>query len=215
VFDAFMVEHAQRHHRPFVAFDPRHDYEELVAGRSRGEGIRAFLASRGIDLPEGSPSDAAGVETVCGLGNKKNALLRRHLALHGVAAVVGSHSYLEAARMAHLRRAVVSPSANTGAILEQAGLARLVEILVDGRAMAAEQLEAKPAPDLLLVACRELRVDPSRAVAFEISPVGVAAARAAGFAFVVGVAGSGEPGVLRASDADVVVTDLAQLLAVG
>jgi HAD superfamily hydrolase (TIGR01509 family) len=215
VFDAFLVEHAQRHQRPFVAFDPRHDYEELVAGRPRRDGIRAFLASRGVHLPEGSPSDAPGIETVYGLGNKKNELLRRYLDRQGVAAVEGSHSYLEAARMARLGRAVVSPSANTMTILERAGLAPLVDVRVDGHTMAVEQLEAKPAPDLLLVACHELRVEPSRAVAFETSPAGVAAARAAEFAFVVGVARSGEADELRARDADIVVSDLGQLLTVG
>jgi HAD superfamily hydrolase (TIGR01509 family) len=213
VFDAFLVEHAQRYHRPFVAFDSTHDYEEFVAGRPRRDGIRAFLASRGVNLPEGNRSDAPGVETRYGLGNKKNELLQRYLDRQGVAAVEGSHSYLEAARMARLGRAVVSPSANTVTILERAGLAQLVDVRVDGHTMAAEQLEAKPAPDMLLVACRELRVEPARAVAFEIAPVGVAAARAAGFAFVVGVARTGEADLLRASDTDIVVTDLGELLA--
>jgi beta-phosphoglucomutase-like phosphatase (HAD superfamily) len=215
VFDAFLVEHAQRHHRPFVAFDPRHDYQEFVSGRPRREGIRAFLASRGIDLPEGSASDPPAAETVHGLANRKNELLRRYLDRSGVAAVEGSHSYLEAVRMAHLGCAVVSPSVHTGAILERAGLGQLVEARIDGKAMAAEGLEAKPAPDVLLAACRELRVEPSCSAAFEISPVGVTAARAARFAFVVGVAHPGEDALLRASDTDLVVTGLGELLGVG
>jgi beta-phosphoglucomutase-like phosphatase (HAD superfamily) len=215
VFDVFLVGHAERHHQPFIPFDPTHDYPELVAGRPRRDGIRAFLASRGISLPEGRPADGPGAETVNGLANRKNQVLQRHLSREGVAAFEGSHSYLEAARMARLRRVVVSASANTGIILERAGLGPLVGARVDGHTIAVERLRVKPAPDTLFAACRLVRVEPSRAVAFETSPAGVAAARAAGFAFVVGVARSGEADVLRASDADVVITDLGELLAVG
>lgn len=215
VFDAFLVSHSGRHHRPFVAFDQKHDYEELVAGRPRHEGIRAFLASRGIDLPEGNASDPPAAETVHGLANRKNEVLRRYLERRGVAAVEGSHSYLEAVRMAGLGCAVVSPSLHTRTMLERAGLEQLVEVRIDGQTIAAEDLEAKPAPDMLLAACRDLGVAASRAAAFEISPVGVAAARAARFAFVVGVARTGEADLLRASDIDLVVTELGELLGGG
>jgi beta-phosphoglucomutase-like phosphatase (HAD superfamily) len=215
VFDAFLVGHAERNHRPFIPFDPMRDYPELVAGRPRRDGIRTFLASRGISLPEGSPDDGLGAATVHGLANRKYRVLRRRLGGKGVAAFEGSHSYLEAARMARLRRAVVSASANTELILERAGLRSLVEACVDGHTIAAEELRVKPAPDTLLAACDLVRVEPSRAVAFETSPTGITAARAAGFGFVVGVARSGEADLLRASEADVVVTDLGELLTVG
>jgi HAD superfamily hydrolase (TIGR01509 family) len=212
VFDAFLVGHAGRHGHPFIPFDPTHDYPELVAGRPRRDGIRVFLASRGISLPEGSPDDGPQAETVYGLANRKNEVLQRRLRRKGVVAFGGSHSYLEAARMARLRRVVVSASANTETILERAGLARLVEARVDGETIADERLRVKPAPDTLLAACRLACVEPSRAVAFETSPAGVTAARAAEFAYVVGVARSAEAAVLRASDADVVVNDLGELL---
>jgi beta-phosphoglucomutase-like phosphatase (HAD superfamily) len=116
--------------------------------------------------------------------------------------------------MAGLGAAVVSPSLHTGAMLERAGLEQLVDVRIDGQTMAAEGLEAKPAPDVLVAACRDLGVDPARAAAFEISPVGIAAARAARFAFVVGVARA-EADLLRASDTDLVVTELGDLLGSG
>ena len=212
-FDRFLLEQADRHHRPFVAFDRRHDYEELVAGKPRLEGVRDFLGSRGISLLEGDSDDPPGAPTVHGLANRKNRLLQQHLAREGVAALGGSRSYLQAARMARLSRAVVSASANTAAILDRAGLADLVDVRVDGWTIDAEGLRPKPAPDLLLAVCRRLEIEPRRAVAFETTPAGIAAARAAGVALVVGVDRSGEAELLRARDADLVVNDLTELLA--
>lgn len=212
-FDRFLLEQADLHHRPFIAFDPRHDYD-LVAARLRRDGVRSFLASRGIDLPEGRPDDPPGATTVYGLANRKNQLLRLLLERQGVAAFAGSRDYLAAAGIARLRRVVVSPSANTASILEHSGLARLVDLRIDGEAAEAKGLRPKPAPDMLLAACAQLGIDPRRAAAFETSTAGVLAARAAGVGLVVGVDRGGESELLRASDADVVVQDLTDLLAV-
>ena len=210
-FDRFLVEQAERHHRPYIPFDRRRDYESLVAERPRRDGVRSFLTSRGITLPEGSPDDPPGTGTIHGLANRKNELLQRRLSREGVIAFAGSRSYVQAVRMAGLHSAVVSPSANTSSILERAGLESLVDASVDGDMIEADHLRPKPAPDLLVTACRLLGVEPGRAAAFETTPAGVVAARAAEVAFVVAVHRTGDGEVLRASNADVVVGDLSEL----
>jgi beta-phosphoglucomutase family hydrolase len=211
-FDAFLSKRAANGNRQLGRFDETADYESSIAGRSRLDGVRRFLASRGISLPDGSADDPPGAETVHGLANGKNEALRQRLERQGVAAFEGSRCYLEAARTLGLRRAVVSASANTETILERAGLAGLVEERVDGNVIEAELLEAKPAPDTLLFACQRLQVQPAQSVAFETTSAGISAARAAGFRLAIGVERNGEAGGLLGSDADVVVGDLAELL---
>jgi len=196
----------------FAPFDLHTDYDEHIHGRPRLEGVRAFLASRGISLPEGNAEDPPGAETVYGLANRKREALLRQLDKQGVSAVEGSRRYLEAVRDAGLHRAVVSASANTKTILERAGLAGLVEERVDGDAILARRLRPRPAPDILLAACELLGVLPEQAVAFETSPAGVAAARAGGFRLVVGVDSSTRTHELRDQGADLVVSGLAELL---
>ena len=211
-FDRFLLEQAHLHQRPYIPFDPVHDYEDLVAGRPRLEGVRSFLVSRGISLPDGGSGDPADALTVHGLANRKNEVLQQHLRRDGVAAFSGSRSYLKAVRMAGLARVVVSPSANTDAILEHAGLTSLVDARVDGSTMEVEHLRPKPAPDTIAAACRLLGVDPQQAAAFETTPAGIAAAGAAGAGHIVAVHRHGDGDVLRASEADVVVGDLSDLL---
>ncbi|MGE0027300.1 MAG: HAD family hydrolase [Thermoleophilia bacterium] len=213
--DGFLFERAERSGQDFAPFDHGRDYELWVAGRPRVEGLRAFLGSRGIHLPEGAPEDPPGAETVHGLANRKNALLQRRLAEEGVRAFAGSRSYLEAARIVGVQRGVVSASENTAAILERAGLAHLIQERIDGEAIAGEGLRAKPSPDTLLAACARLAVTPARSAAFESSRAGIAAAREAGFAVVVGVNRHGQRSHLRADEADIVVNDLAQMLTRG
>jgi HAD superfamily hydrolase (TIGR01509 family) len=178
VFDRFLEERSERTHGRFAPFDPQRDYPAHLHGRPRREGVHAFLASRGISLP---PPE------VHALAEAKQAALARRLAQHSLHAFVGSEHYLELAREAGVRRAVVSASANASAMLAQVGLDRFVDVRVDGTTMAAERLRAKPAPDVLLAACERLAVAPERAAAFETTPAGVAAARRGGFAYVVAV----------------------------
>ncbi len=211
-FDAFLIERAERSHRPFIPFDHDRDYDEHIAGRPRLDGVRAFLASRGISLPEGTPADRPGTETVYGLANRKNQALRRRLDRAGVAAFEGSRCYLEAARMLGLHRAVVSASSNTVTILERAGLADLIEERVDGETMRSEHLLPLPAPDTVLAACELLHVQPRQTVVFETTPAGIAAARQAGARLAIGVDRNGHTRALRASDADAVIGDLSELL---
>jgi HAD superfamily hydrolase (TIGR01509 family) len=195
-----------------VPFNPAVDYWRLIHGRPRLEGVRAFLASRGIKLPEGDPRDPPGTETVHGLANRKNELLRRRIEERGVSAYEGSLHYLETALEAGVHTAVVSASANTRTILERAGLADFVEGCIDGNAIVAEHLRGRPAPDRLLAACREIGIEPEQAAAFETSPAGIAAAQAGGFALVVGVDQTGCADSLRAGGAELVVPGLAELL---
>jgi HAD superfamily hydrolase (TIGR01509 family) len=213
-FERFLLEQADLHHRPYVAFDPRHDYDDLLAGRPRLDGVRLFLGSRGISLQDGDSDDEPGALTVHGLANRKNQLLQRRLSREGVAAFSGSRSFLEVVRMAGLACAVISPSANTGLFLKLAGLESLIDAQIDGAAIDAGQLRPKPAPDTLVAACRRLEVEPPEAVAFETTLAGIAAARAAGIGFVVAVHRHGDSDLLRASDADAVVGDLSDLLGV-
>jgi beta-phosphoglucomutase-like phosphatase (HAD superfamily) len=198
-----------------VPFDPRMDYAEHIEGRPRLEGVRAFLASRGIRLAEGQPEDPPGTETVHGLANRKNECLHLLLEQRGVGAFDGVRHYLELAHDAGISCGVVSASAHTDWMLQLSGLDELVDGSIDAETIAAEHLRNRPAPDRLLAACRELGVEPQRAAAFETTPAGVGAARAAGFAWVVAVDPAGDPDKLRQlrlAGADMAVRGLADLL---
>jgi beta-phosphoglucomutase family hydrolase len=212
MFDAFLRNRAEQTDEPFVPFDPVKDYDEYVDGKPRYDGVRSFLASRGIELPEGEPSDPPSAETVHGLGNRKNELVLALLERDGVESYEGSVRYVQAAREAGLRCAVVSSSANTRQVLEAAGIADLFEARIDGVVAEREHLNGKPAPDTFLAAARKLEVEPAAAAVFEDALAGVAAGRAGRFGFVVGVDRAGQAEALREHGADVVVTDLAELL---
>jgi HAD superfamily hydrolase (TIGR01509 family) len=211
-FDSFLLARAARLGEPFIVFDRHADYRNYVAERPRLEGVREFLASRGIRLPEGEAEDAPTAETVHGLANRKEQALEQHLAREGVAAYIGSRCYLEAAHLVGIGRGVVTSSANTTEILERAGLTHLIDQRVDAAMIAAEELASKPAPDTLIAACRRLGVDPDQAADFETTPAGIQAARAAGFRTVIAVEREGPVEALHDANPDVVVNDLAQLL---
>jgi HAD superfamily hydrolase (TIGR01509 family) len=211
-FEELISRRIERTGGDFAPFNPRTDYPAHMHGRPRLEGVREFLESRGMRLPEGSSGDPPGAETVHGLANRKNEALLRLIDQRGVSAFEGSRRYLELAHDAGIRRAVVSASANTDTLLERAGLAGLVEARVDGNAIVAEHLPARPAPDILLAAARRLGVEPERTAVFETSPAGVAAARAGGFGLAVGVDHAGDAKTLREQGAELVVSGLGELL---
>ncbi|GJF32353.1 hydrolase [Kitasatospora sp. NE20-6] len=213
MFDSFLREEAGRDGTPFVPFDATADYDTYVDGRPRQDGTRAFLASRGIRLPEGSDDDAPGTRTVRGLGNAKNVTVLAMIKERGVRAYPGSVAYLHRLRDAGLPRAVVSSSANCRDVLRAAGIDELFEVVVDGVVAHREELAGKPAPDTYLAAARLLGVEPAHAAVFEDALAGVASGRAGGFGCVVGVDRVGQAGELRAHGADTVVRDLADLLA--
>ncbi|SBT51206.1 HAD family hydrolase [Micromonospora auratinigra] len=211
-FDAFLKERAAATGEPYRPFDPGPDYNRYVDGRPRADGVRSFLASRGITLPEGTPDDPPEAETVNGVGNRKNVILLKRIAEDGVEVYDGSVRYLAAAQRSGLRRAVVSASANCAAVVHSAGLDRYLEARVDGVVAHERQLRGKPHPDTFLAGAQLLGVDPANAAVFEDALAGVEAGRAGGFGYVVGVDRVGQADELRAHGADVVVTDLADLL---
>jgi beta-phosphoglucomutase family hydrolase len=211
-FDDFLRGRAERTGQPYVAFDPVADYNSYVDGRARADGVRTFLASRGITLPDGSPNDPPRRETVHGLANRKNERLLRLIRAQGVNPYPGSVRYLRAAKSAGLRRAVVSASANCAEVVRAAGLEDLLEVRVDGLVAAERHLRGKPAPDTFLVAAEELGVPPEAAAVFEDSVAGAQAGRDGGFGYVVGVDRVGHAAELYRHGASVVVHDLAELL---
>ena len=212
MFDEFLRGQAEERGEPFVAFSIPADYEQYVDGKPRADGIRSFLASRGIELPEGQPDDPSSAQTVHGLGARKNDLFQRVVRERGVEPFEGARRYVEAARDAGLRRAVVSSSENARLLLEAAGLAPLFELVVDGKAAAREHLRGKPAPDTFLAAARGLGIPPKRAAVFEDAIAGVEAGRAGKFGCVVGIGQGAHADALRREGADVVVEDLADLI---
>lgn len=211
MFDEYLRRRADAHGERFVPFDPVRDYDEYVDGKPRYEGTRSFLASRGIDLPQGSPDDPPDAETVDGLGNRKNEILLSLIRANGVEPYEGSVRYVRAARDAGLRRAVVSSSTNCHDVLIAAGIDDLFEARIDGVVAEREHLKGKPAPDTFLAGARALGVAPGSAAVFEDALAGVEAGRAGDFRFVVGVDRAGQAEALRAHGADIVVSDLAEL----
>ncbi len=213
MFDGYLRERAARRGKEeFVPFDPVADYARHVDGKPRYDGVRSFLAARGIELPEGEPGDPPGAETVYGLGNRKNELVLRMIREEGVEAYGGSVRYLEVARGAGLRRAVVSSSANTREVLVAAGIEGFFEAHIDGVVAEREGLKGKPAPDTFLAGARALGEAPGEAAVFEDAIAGVAAGRAGGFACIVGVDRVGQAEALREHGASIVVSDLSELL---
>lgn len=211
-FDAFLKSRADQRGEPFVPFDSEADYHRYVDGRQRADGVRTFLASRDITLPEGDPDDTPDRETVNGIGNRKNLLVLQKIKEGAVQVYPGSVEYLKAAKAAGLRRAVVSASANCKDVLEAAGIADLLEARVDGVVARELGLPGKPAPDTFLKGAELLGVDPANCAVYEDAQAGVAAGRAGNFGIVIGVDRVDQADALREHGADVVVKDLKDLL---
>lgn len=209
MFDEFL---RARDGDAYVPFDIDDDYTTYVDGKTREDGVRSFLASRKLELPEGDPDDAPGTPTVYGLGNQKNEAFLRVLHTDGVTVFDGSRRYVDAVVDAGLAIAVVSSSANTREVLELTGLAKHVQVRVDGITLRERHIKGKPAPDPYLEAARELDVEPDAGAVFEDALSGVEAGHAGHFGFVVGVDRIGHAEALRSHGADVVVDDLAELL---
>lgn len=212
MFDEFLRQRAESTGTEFAPFDPHADYDAYVDGKPRLDGTRSFLASRGIELPEGSPDDQPGTPTVYGLSNRKNALVLAKLAAGGVKVYDGSVGYIRAVRAEGISTAIVSSSKNTQQVLDSAGIADLFDVRVDGAVTAERGLRGKPAPDTFLAAAEDLHVPPGRAAVFEDALAGVEAGRAGHFALVVGVDRVGQAAELSEHGADIVVQDLAELL---
>jgi beta-phosphoglucomutase family hydrolase len=212
MFDEFLRDHAQRTGTEFVPFDPHHEYDAYVDGKPRLDGTRSFLESRGIRLPEGTPGDPPGTQTVYGLSNRKNDLVLAKIAAGGVQVYEGSIAFITAVRDNGIATAIVSASANTQLVLDSAGIAGLFDARIDGVIAKQRGLRGKPAPDTFLAAAEALTMPAARAVVFEDAQAGVAAGRAGHFALVVGVDRVGQAAELREHGADIVVKDLSELL---
>lgn len=207
MFDDYLRNREGEGFRPFSDGD----YDQYVDGRPRADGVRTFLASRGIELPEGSPGDPPGAESVHGLGNRKNELLLARIREEGVEAYPGSLRYLQAVRDAGLRTAVVSSSANCRDILRAVGIEEMFDVRIDGIVARDRGLPGKPAPDTFLAAAADLGAEPAACAVFEDAQAGMEAGRAGRFGYVVGVDRVGQADALRAHGADTVVEDLAEL----
>jgi beta-phosphoglucomutase family hydrolase len=206
-FDEFL----QRFHPDQPEFGQL-DYNRYVDGKHRADGVRGFLGSRGIAVPEGSPDDPPEAATVLAISTRKNEMVLRELDEHGVEVYPGSIDYLREVKAAGLATAVVTASANGEKVIAAGGFADLIDVRVDGLVAAREGLRGKPAPDTFLAGARLLGVQPSAAVVFEDAISGVEAGRAGEFGFVVGVDRVGQSAALTAAGADVVVQDLSELL---
>lgn len=214
LFDAFLEERAAHCGRAsgedLRAFDPRRDYLDHVDGRPRLDGVRVFLASRGIRLPEGTADDPPGHRSVHALGSLKNRIFTAWLARHRVHAFPGTVALLRALRSRGIRTALFTSSRNAGAVLASAGLAGLFDVKVDGHRMAEKKLPGKPDPAIVLEAAGLLGVVPAAAAVVEDATAGVEAGRRGGFALVIGVDRGGNEAALREHGADLVVNDLAE-----
>jgi beta-phosphoglucomutase family hydrolase len=208
MFDAFLRERDGEDFRPF---DAASDYDEYVDGRPRADGVRTFLASRGIELPDGDPDDPPGARTVHGLGNRKNDLVLEKIRTDGVEAYDGTLRYLDGVRAQGLRTAIVSSSANCRDVLRSIGAEHYFDVRIDGVVAAERDLPGKPRPDTFLAAARDLGVEPSAAAVFEDALAGMDAGRAGRFGYVVGVDRVGQADALYAHGADIVVRDLEEL----
>ncbi|HLS49603.1 MAG TPA: beta-phosphoglucomutase family hydrolase [Actinomycetaceae bacterium] len=211
-FDAYLSARAREGGGPFIPFDPVEDYARYVDGKPRLDGVRDFLASREIFLPEGDGSDGIAAGTITGIGNRKNDRVLELIRTRGVEVFPGSRRFLDAVIDAGLARAVVSSSANAALILDVTGVDADIEVLVDGTTARELGLPGKPAPDTFLEAARRLGVAPSEAAVIEDALSGVVAGRAGGFGHIIGVNRLDQAEELRAHGADVVVNDLEELL---
>ena len=211
-FDDYLRARSERTGEPFKEFDIHDDYDEYVDGLPRLDGVRNFLKSRGIELPEGSPDDPPTAETVNGIGNAKNDLVLKLIKEQGVEVYEGSVRYVKAVRDAGLHRAVVSSSANCQDVLIAAGIEDLFEARIDGIVAQQQHLRGKPAPDTFLAGAEALGMTAAECTVFEDALAGVQAGRDGHFGFVVGVDRVGQAQALREHGASIVVQDLSELL---
>jgi beta-phosphoglucomutase family hydrolase len=205
LFTPYLAQHG-------VAPYTEHDYFAYIDGKPRYDGVRSLLESRGIDLPQGTPDDPPDADTVCGLGNRKNAEFTAELAEHGVEPYPGSLRFLVAAIDAGLSVAVVSSSANAVQVLRTAGILERFPVVVDGLVARQDGLAGKPAPDTYLDAASRFGLTAAECVVVEDATSGVEAGRNGAFGLVVGVDRGAGADALRAHGADVVVGDLDELV---
>lgn len=212
MFDEFLEKRAKQTGAEFLPFDLANDYRPYVDGKPRFDGVRDFLKSRGIELPEGRSDDPPQAETVCGLANRKNNLVNKVIKDRGVKPYEGSVRLIDHLRRNGFKIAVVTSSQNCDAVLTAAKLDSCFEVRVDGHVIRSQQLTGKPAPDTFLTAAKLLEVEPARAVVIEDAISGVEAGSNGHFGLVIGVARKGNAEELRRHGAQMVVDDLGELV---
>jgi beta-phosphoglucomutase family hydrolase len=212
MFDEYLQKRATQKGEAFRPFDIAMDYRLYVDGKPRFDGVRSFLLSRGIELPEGGPDDPPQAETVGGLGNHKDDLVNKIIEDVGVKPYEGSVKLIHQLRHRGFKIAVVTSSQNCVAVLRAAKLDAFFDLRVDGNMILAEQLAGKPAPDTFLIAAKRLGVEPSRGVVIEDALSGVEAGCNGKFGLVIGVARKGNADELRRHGAHLVVNDLGELV---
>jgi beta-phosphoglucomutase family hydrolase len=212
MFDEYLQRRAGERGEPFHPFELATDYRLYVDGKPRFDGVRDFLTSRGIQLPEGSANDPPQAETVSGLGNRKNDLVNNVIDEVGVEPYEGTIKLIRQLRHQGFKIAVVTSSQNCEAVLRAAKLDAFFEVRVDGHMIHAQHLAGKPAPDTFLMAATLLGVEPRRAVVIEDAIAGVQAGRHGNFGLVIGVSRKGNADELRHHGAQLVVNDLDELV---
>lgn len=212
MFDEYLQKRAAERGEPFCPFDLATDYRLYVDGKPRFDGVRDFLTSRGIQLPEGSPDDPPQAQTVGGLGNRKNDLVNKVIEEGGVEPYEGSVKFIQQLRHRGFKIAVVTSSQNCEAVLKATKLNAFFDVRVDGNTIRARHLAGKPAPDTFLTAAQQLGVAPARAVVVEDAISGVEAGCSGNFGLVIGVARKGNAEELRHHGAHLVVNDLGELV---
>ncbi|MGA2246066.1 MAG: beta-phosphoglucomutase family hydrolase [Verrucomicrobiota bacterium] len=211
MFDDYLHSRARKYHEKFREFTQAVDYAMHVDGRPRYKGVEAFLKSRGIELPPGRPSDGAGEETICGLGNRKNEFFNRRLEADGIQVFESTISLIREMLARGIKVGLATSSRNSTRVLDKAGIAGLFQTRVDGAVSAELGLQGKPEPDIFTTASRNLGVEPRRAIVIEDAVSGVQAGVKGDFGLVIGVAREGNERELQASGADLVVSDLSAL----
>ena len=212
MFDEYLQKRATQRDEAFRPFDLATDYLLYVDGKPRFDGVRDFLASRGIELPEGNLEDPPEAATVCGVGNRKDDLVNHAITETGVKPYEGSVRFIHQLRRDGFRIAVVTSSQNCAAVLEAAKLDEFFKVRVDGNVIHEQRIAGKPAPDTFLLAARLLGVTPTRAVVIEDALSGVEAGSKGNFGLVIGIARKGNVEELKHHGANLVVRDLAELI---
>ena len=210
LFDAYLQRRAEQRQEPFVPFDIRRDYLAYVDGKPRYEGVRSFIAARGIELPYGDPADRADTETICGLGNTKDEIFERMLHEQGPEVFASTVRLIEGLKTLGIKVGIVTSSKHGEDVLEMAGLTALFEVRIDGVVAERLALKGKPDPDIFTKAAELLGVSAARSVVVEDAVSGVQAGRRGGFGLVIGIDRGHNREALASQGADMVVSDLAE-----
>ena len=212
IFDEYLQTRSTKTGKTFRSFEIATDYKLHVDGKTRFDGARDFLKSRGITLPEGTHDDPPHKETVCGIGNRKSNLVTKVIKTDGIEVYEGSMTFLKHVKEIGMKTAIVTSSENSQAVLQAAGIRDVFDAQIDGTTIVDQHLAGKPAPDSYLKAVQLLEVQPKRAVVIEDAISGVQAGVKGGFGLVIGIDRKGYAEELKKNGAHIVVSDLSECI---